>query len=220
MTHLRREGMVDQVIAVLRANITDGRWPVGSRIPTEPQLVDDLGASRNTIREAVGVLVQAGMLRRRQGSGTYVVSDSEMGEVIGARLTEADHRHCLELRLAIDVVAADLAARRRTDQALAELLAAGRARREAQGNPVALAAADLALHRAVVRASGNPLLTSVYDSLAEIMESAITANVTELDETFDDGHERLVQAIADRDPQAAADAARGFLATILQQRTT
>ncbi|REF32105.1 FadR/GntR family transcriptional regulator [Calidifontibacter indicus] len=219
MTHVRRTGLVDQMIAVLRANIADGTWPVGSRIPTEPQLVDELGASRNTIREAVGALVQVGMLERRQGSGTYVVSDSEVGEAIGARLTQAEHRHSLELRLAIDVMAAELAARRRTDDAAAELLAVAERRKAALGDPVALAAADLELHRAVVRASDNPLLVSVYDSLAGVLESAITENVADLPGTYDDQHEALVAAIVARDPEAAANAARSFLHAIQEERS-
>lgn len=219
MTHVRRTGLVDQMIAVLRANIADGTWPVGSRIPTEPQLVDELGASRNTIREAVGALVQVGMLERRQGSGTYVVSDSEVGEAIGARLTQAEHRHSLELRLAIDVMAAELAARRRTDDAVTELLAVAERRKAALGDPVALAAADLELHRAVVRASDNPLLVSVYDSLAGVLESAITENVADLPGTYDDQHEALVAAIVARDPEAAANAARSFLHAIQEERS-
>lgn len=219
MTHVRRTGLVDQMIAVLRANIADGTWPVGSRIPTEPQLVDELGASRNTIREAVGALVQVGMLERRQGSGTYVVSDGEVGEAIGARLTQAEHRHSLELRLAIDVMAAELAARRRTDDAAAELLAVAERRKAALGDPVALAAADLELHRAVVRASDNPLLVSVYDSLAGVLESAITENVADLPGTYDDQHEALVAAIVARDPEAAANAARSFLHAIQEERS-
>lgn len=219
MPHVRRAGLVDQVLTVLRANIADGSWPVGSRIPTEPQLVDELGASRNTIREAVGALVQVGMLERRQGSGTYVVSDSEVGEAIGARLTQAEHRHSLELRLAIDVMAAELAARRRTDDAVADLLAVAQRRRDALGDPTALAAADLELHRAVVRASGNPLLVSVYDSLAGLLESAITENVTDLPGTYDDQHEALVEAIVARDPRAAAGAVRTILQEILEERS-
>lgn len=219
MTHVRRTGLVDQMIAVLRANIADGTWPVGSRIPAEPALVEQFGASRNTIREAVGALVQVGMLQRRQGSGTYVVSDSEVSDVIGARLTAADHRHCLELRLAIDVMAAELAARRRTDDAAAELLAVAERRKAARGDQVALAAADLELHRAVVRASGNPLLVSVYDSLAGLLESAITENVTDLPGTYDDQHEALVAAIVAGDPEAAANAARSFLHAIQEERS-
>ena len=49
----RRAGLVDQVIEQMRSAITTGEWPVGQRIPPEPELVTALGVGRNTVREAV-----------------------------------------------------------------------------------------------------------------------------------------------------------------------
>jgi GntR family transcriptional regulator len=56
----------------LRAEIANGRYRVGDKIPTEPQLCSDRGVSRNTVRLAVDRLVQEGLLDRQQGRGTYV----------------------------------------------------------------------------------------------------------------------------------------------------
>ena len=72
LTSPRREPLADQVIAQLRTQITSGEWPVGSRIPTEVELVEQLGVARNTVREAVRALAHNGLLDIRQGSGTYV----------------------------------------------------------------------------------------------------------------------------------------------------
>jgi GntR family transcriptional regulator of arabinose operon len=55
--------------------ILRGSYSIGQRIPTEPALVEELGVSRNTIREAVASLVHDGLLERRQGSGTYVIGN-------------------------------------------------------------------------------------------------------------------------------------------------
>ncbi|MER6897584.1 winged helix-turn-helix domain-containing protein, partial [Amycolatopsis sp. NPDC000740] len=49
----RRAGLVDQVIDQLREAVTAGEWPIGHRIPTEPELSAQLGVGRNTVREAV-----------------------------------------------------------------------------------------------------------------------------------------------------------------------
>src|SRR4051794_34097626 len=70
----RRSGLIDQVIEQLRGQIESGRWAVGNRIPTEAELAASTGTSRNTVREAVQSLVHAGLLERRQGSGTYVLA--------------------------------------------------------------------------------------------------------------------------------------------------
>jgi len=66
-TSLAREKLLQRILR--------GSYSVGQRIPTEPLLVEDLGVSRNTIREAVASLIHDGLLERRQGSGTYVIGD-------------------------------------------------------------------------------------------------------------------------------------------------
>src|SRR4051812_39842076 len=117
----KRSALADQVIARLRAQITSGEWPVGSRIPTEPELVERLGVARNTVREAVRALAHNGLLDIRQGSGTYVVATSELAGVMQRRFADAEPRHVAELRSALEASAARLAAPRRTEHDL-ELL--------------------------------------------------------------------------------------------------
>jgi len=56
----------------LRRRIDQGRFPGGSRLPSEPDLAAELGVSRATLREALRALEDEGLLRRRWGSGTYV----------------------------------------------------------------------------------------------------------------------------------------------------
>lgn len=62
------------VAARLRQAISDGQWPVGGRLPTEPELARTHAVGVNTLRRAVDLLVEEGLVRRRQGSGTYVVA--------------------------------------------------------------------------------------------------------------------------------------------------
>jgi DNA-binding FadR family transcriptional regulator len=120
--------LADQVIARLRAEIASGTWPVGSRIPTEPELVERLGVARNTVREAVRALAHNGVLDIRQGSGTYVLATSELAGVMRARFEGSDPRHVAELRSSLEAGAAGLAAERREEADLRQLdaLLAGR----------------------------------------------------------------------------------------------
>jgi DNA-binding LacI/PurR family transcriptional regulator len=69
----------------LRDQLTDGRWPVGARLPTEPQLAAEHAVGVNTVRRAVGLLVAEGIVERRQGSGTYV-AHRPSSRVAGRRL--------------------------------------------------------------------------------------------------------------------------------------
>src|SRR3954463_687085 len=121
MRTARRAGLIEQVIEQLRSQITAGTWAVGSRIPTESELSQMTATSRNTVREAVQSLVHAGLLERRQGSGTYVLAASELAGAVGRRVATAHHVHVLEVRRPLEAGAARLAALHRTPDDVARL---------------------------------------------------------------------------------------------------
>ncbi|MGY0021607.1 GntR family transcriptional regulator [Streptomyces sp. YJ-C3] len=56
----------------LRSEIARGIWPVGAQLPVEREMAETLGVSINTVRRAVGELVEDGTIQRRQGAGTFV----------------------------------------------------------------------------------------------------------------------------------------------------
>jgi GntR family transcriptional regulator len=58
--------------STIRTGVQEGRWRVGERLPSEPQLAQDLGISRATLREALRLLISDGLLDRRHGVGTFV----------------------------------------------------------------------------------------------------------------------------------------------------
>lgn len=58
----------------LREQIAAGVWPVGGRLPTEPELARSAGVGINTVRRAVDLLIEDDIVQRRQGSGTYVLA--------------------------------------------------------------------------------------------------------------------------------------------------
>ncbi|MFF2806764.1 FadR/GntR family transcriptional regulator [Streptomyces sp. NPDC058000] len=207
LTSPRRSALADQVIAQLRAQITSGDWPVGSRIPTEPELVEQLGVARNTVREAVRALAHNGLLDIRQGSGTYVIATSELAGVMNRRFADADPRHVAELRSALEAEAARLAAHRRTAQDLRQLDALLERRERAWGSGAAEAfvEADATLHMAVVAASHNDVLAALYADLGGVLRNFLRADVgTVLRPEAHMDHSRLVEAIRAGDGERAA----------------
>ncbi|MEU6204257.1 FadR/GntR family transcriptional regulator [Micromonospora musae] len=205
---------IRETIAQLRERILAGEWPVGSRIPTEPQLVAALGVGRNTVREAVRALQHAGVLECRQGSGTYVVSTDELAPVVARQLTDDRVTEVIEVRRAFEVEAARLAALRRTPEDLVALDDALAAREAAWhgGRADEFVEADVVLHTAVIAAAHNRLLAELYasfgaalrSSLVETMGGALTA------EQYID-HARMVAAIRAGDPERAAREAGAYL---------
>ncbi|GAA2218521.1 FadR/GntR family transcriptional regulator [Micromonospora olivasterospora] len=205
---------VRQTIEQLRARILGGEWPVGGRIPTEPQLVAALGVGRNTVREAVRALVHAGVLECRQGSGTYVVSTDELAPVVARRLIDDRMAEVIEVRRAFEVEAARLAALRRTPEDLAALDAALDAREAAwrAGRVDEFVEVDAALHTAVVAAAHNGMLAELYASVGAALRSTVAhamGDALEPERYVD--HDRLIAAIRAGDPAGAAREAGAFL---------
>lgn len=203
---MRRAGLIDQAAERFREAVVSGHWPVGEQIPTEAALVSEFGVGRNTVREALQSLVHAGLLRREQGRGTFVISNSELTGTLERQLAGGSRRHYLELRLALDSTAATLAAQHRTDADL-EVLRELRDRREASWSTDDLdlrANADLALHNAIVAATHNPLYVKLYSSMITVFTVHMRDEQSEHEDTAHLHHHDLVEAIADRDSDRAA----------------
>ncbi|MER7048730.1 FadR/GntR family transcriptional regulator [Streptomyces jumonjinensis] len=213
LTSPRRTGLTDQVIAQLRTQITSGEWPVGSRIPTEPELVERLGVARNTVREAVRALAHNGLLDIRQGSGTYVRATSELAGVMHRRFADASPRDVAEVRSMLESSAARLAAERRTERDLGQLeaLLVRRDDAWASGEAERFVAVDTTFHLAVVAASHNDVLGELYADLGDLLRGWLRDDVgPELRPEHLMDHRRLVAAIRAGDGESAAAEAAGY----------
>ena len=213
----RRTGLVDQVIDQLREAVHQGEWPVGTRIPTEPELATTLGVGRNTVREAVRALSHSGLLEVRQGDGTYVRATSEVSGAI-RRLCGAELREVLQVRRMLEVEAARLAATDRTEDELANLRAlhAQRDKAQAESRFADFVQTDADFHLAVVACAHNTLLTELYRGLTEAITASVAATThKELGPAEHIEHRGIIEAIADQDPARAATEAAQFLDELL-----
>jgi DNA-binding FadR family transcriptional regulator len=210
----RRTGLVDQVIEQLRTLVTSGEWPVDSRIPTEPELVEALGVGRNTVREAVRALAHNGIFEVRQGDGTYVRATSEVSAAL-RRLCGSELRDVLQVRRCLEVEGARLAAVARTDEDLAELRA--HLAHTDTTDHAQFTHSDTEFHLAVVRASHNPVLIEIYRGLLEAITASVATTSAAPGGMFP--HDGLVEAIADGDVERAGREAAGFLDEILARST-
>ncbi|MFI6866760.1 FadR/GntR family transcriptional regulator [Nocardia sp. NPDC050406] len=199
--------MSKRVATELQDRISSGEWPVGSKIPAEPELVAALGVSRSTLREAVRSLAQVGMLETRPGDGTYVRSDNALRYPLLDRIAHAQVRDVLEIRAMFEEYAARLAAQRCTPAGAEDLRSrlADIEMAAAQTNSMQeLLPVGLALFRSLSEITGNQLLTELYQHLAP-------ATPRELMTSFSDEYlvswqrqlAELVDAISANDPDRA-----------------
>jgi DNA-binding FadR family transcriptional regulator len=211
MKSVGRKSLVDAAIAELREEIAAGRWIVGEKIPSESQLAEALGVSRLSVREAVRALVHTGLLTTRQGDGTYVTATDEAAVAFRRMLDQVAERDVEDVRRGLDIVAAGLAAARRTESDLTDLKDVMSRRRAAfdQGDLEVFADADVEFHLCVARAAQNPLLHQLYRTLSEALRDTVLAD--HMQHSTLDAHADLLHAIENGDPVAAAAAALAII---------
>jgi len=217
---LRRSPLVEQAIERLRGQIASGAWPVGSRLPSEATLAAQLGVGRSTVREAIRALASTGMVESRQGAGTFVRPAPALEPGLETRLRRAAVLDVYEVRHALDLQAARLAAARRDAGDLARLDHALQRRQAALAvaKDAAFVEADLAFHQAVADAAHNPVLTELFASFTSALREAIFDTVAdrELHVDANAAHLDLAAAIRAGDPEAASAATSAHLDTTIR----
>lgn len=214
----------DRLSITLERLILDGTLRPGEKLPPELELTQQLGVSRVSLRQALHELERRGLIDRRPGRGTVVLSPSEardassaaLAEVLGSTGTEISH--ILELRSIIEPPIAALASQRATPRDLEQLeqLVEAMASPESREHYAEL---DRAFHQAIAQYSHNPLLAMLNEQIANLIApSRSTALQTEERRaTSTAAHRRILAAIAAGDPEAAAREATAHLMTVQQQ---
>ncbi|WP_176955725.1 FadR/GntR family transcriptional regulator [Sinosporangium album] len=140
-----------------------------TRLPSERDLAVRFGASRPTVSQALRTLSLMGLVEIRPGSGAYVVHrpDRSMTASVSLML-ELDKESVAdlaELRLWLETIGVREAVRRGGTEGLDDVRAAFEKLKEAAGSTSAWIAADTVFHATVVQRSGNPFLSSIYESV-------------------------------------------------------
>lgn len=180
------------------------------------------GVSRPVLRESVKTLVAKGLLTTKARVGTVVRERAAWNmfdsDLLAWHLQAGIDRRFLddlaEIRLAVEPRAAALAAERRTEADLAAMRAGLAAMQREPSDSVAFANADLALHVAIANASGNPFMRSVGGVIDVALRASflLSAPVEEPErDIVIMTHRKIVDAIAARDVEGAADAMVGVI---------
>ncbi|HEY4281021.1 MAG TPA: FCD domain-containing protein [Conexibacter sp.] len=202
---LHSVSLVEQAITAMRAEIASGAWEVGRRIPTEPELAEQFGIGRNSLREAVRALVHAGLLETRQGDGTYVRATSDLVGVLRIWTKRQRLIEMLEVRRALEVAVSRLAAERRTEAEASELervLEERVAAWDLDDGHALFVELDVRLHTLVAEASHNSMLAELYRDFATALRETVETAICETPDD-EDSHDALVRAIRARDADAA-----------------
>lgn len=214
--------LAEEAVEALAAPIHAGQLSPGDKLPTESAIMQQLGVSRTVVREAISRLQASGLVETRHGIGTFVAQPSEeaLRISLNAVNTAIDAVALLEVRIALEVEAAVLAAQRRTPEQLAAI-------RQALDRLIALESAgdtsvqssieaDFAFHHSIAMATGNAYFPQY---LAHLGKDSIPRSRLLIDNPshqrylykLNQEHRLMYLAIQAQDPIAASEAARNHL---------
>lgn len=209
----------DLAVSELLSMIRSGRFSEGDRLPTEPELVDELGVSRSAVREAVQSLSFAGILHVRQGGGTFV-TDLDPARLLRSAgmaldLSNTDTlAELYEVRRILEPAACAMAVANLTDSDLDTLAGHLQSMRGAAAAED-FVQADIAFHDTIAAIAGNPTLRAILQTLRSESGLGLIRRAREEDGVEAEAileHEAILEALRSRDSELARAATTVHLA--------
>jgi GntR family transcriptional regulator, transcriptional repressor for pyruvate dehydrogenase complex len=220
---IRPQSMADHVVERIEKLILDGLLSPGDQLPPEAELSTALRVGRSTIREAKQVLIAKGLLIPRGRSGAFVADPAASGDLSGVvrALRDPSHERVHEVRCIIEIAACRLAAEHVTLRAIKQMRAnLTDIENQSKENTSMPWPRFLEIHRQIVQASGNSLLSSIY----ELIMSTLKRNqvpylpfIANWREEID-AHHRLIDVLAQGNPDAIEEEMTKHLAHSEQYR--
>lgn len=209
-----------RVAKAMIAELQSGTYAVGDRMPAERDIAISMGVSRPVVREAMLAMEVLGLVEARLGAGTFVIRLP--GEVDGEPAFTVSPFELIEARLLIEGEAAALAARHISDEELERLEELVKAIQQENAEENGGENADMAFHMTIAKAGRNSAIVRTVEQLWTLrstspecrllLEQARTANVKPVVEE----HRAILNALRQRDPDAAREAMHAHLNAVLQ----
>jgi GntR family transcriptional repressor for pyruvate dehydrogenase complex len=207
------------VVQHLKQAIDSGVYPVGGRLPSERALAEQMGVSRPVVREAIIILESRGMVQTRHGAGVFVQSNTEMTpEVTGHSLSSPFE--VIEARRLLEGEIAALAAELVTDRDIDEMQSLMDRINDIRLDNASREKAECALHVTLARSTQNEVLVGMVENLWDTRyQSALCEylfrRAREIGiESPTNEHQKVIEALKAREPEAARSAMREHLARV------
>ncbi len=176
---IQKKSIPEAIIQELKSLIDSGHIPQGGKLPAERELAKILNVSRPSLRVAIKVLSLLGILKNRQGDGTYLTNSDQWSiEPVSIILSvkKGALLDIFEARESIENSCAGFAALRRDEEDLNELQKALDNMQANFDDPDKYIAHDLDFHKAVVFAAKNPVLVDLMEKIYKLLVDARNKN--------------------------------------------
>ena len=227
MDPIQRIPIVQQVEEQIRSSILEGQYQPGDKLPAEMELCRQLNVGRGTVREAFRLLQAKGFVEIKPGRGAFVAQQKEtLGDNIVDWLVqnEQELRSAIEIRTALEPMAARLMAQRCSNEELLRLEDLHRSFLLAveDGDPERIGRLDEQFHSAIVEGSRNELLIHINSHVCQAMKvfRRKTFQVQQNAKNAIEPHTNILRAIYSRDPAQAEREMRLHLDKVQEDLTS
>lgn len=207
LSKVQHRKLVDEVLEQLKNYLLSGKYKINDKIPTEPQLMEELGIGRSTLREAIKILVYAGVLEVRQGDGTYIRSLHLSSSNFERKLNEATIEDIYEVRRMLDLEVAKLAVKRRSNEDLLKMKGYLDKRNQALqlGNYSEYIDSDIQFHLSIAKASKNDVLYELYQTITPKLQTILSGLILKTNNYNDNTniHVQLFNSILNQNAKEA-----------------
>jgi GntR family transcriptional regulator, transcriptional repressor for pyruvate dehydrogenase complex len=212
--NLQKKKTYEVIVEKIEKFFLNGELKSGDKLPPERELASRFGVSRTSVREALQALEINGAIEIRQGGGSFIKTSEVqlVSDALSATLIQAESNlvyEMLELRRALEVESASLAAQRATSADLEKIRRSLEQMAVSGQDAEAGVQADLHFHLQIVHATHNKLLINLIQTLTERMEDTIRAtrkhrflDKNRYEDTFEE-HKEIYVAIASGNAQEA-----------------
>lgn len=212
---LNRVNLYEQVADYMEQMILDAKetqWEAGGKLPSEQELADRFGVSRNVVREAIKLLKERGLVDPRNGVGAYVTKpESQQMSAMIYRYVLMDGIDIAEIydtRILIEEHCAYEAAARCTDEDLREMRALLDKMEDRTISADERRETDYQFHIAIAKAAGNPLNLLMIESFKDVFLAMIEKGIFVPGGIVDASarHEKIMKALVAHDCEGAKQA--------------
>ena len=203
ITPLRQVSVVNLVIERIKEAIISQELKAGDYLPTESELVANLGVSKTSVREAIKMLQALGVVEVRRGSGTRI-RDDVGGDLIAPLiyqmlLARGTVQEILDFRMMFEEAFTVMAMDRATSEDLEQIAATVKDLEQAIAENRQTAREDLAFHLEILRSTHNPLVIRVGETIMELFKVSIGHSVRHHPEVALHDHKAIFEAFCQKD---------------------
>ena len=210
--NLKNGSLIQRAEEFLTELILSREFTSGEYLPPEMELCNKLGIGRSTLRETISILESKGLVRRKHGVGVMVVDGSHKAAShiihLMFKRNQISHINILEMRRLVETQAVRWASERATEEDIKLIENAVDVMKSNSSTFDEYVDADYEFHLGITKATHNPILVIFMQTIQSILKDIIVSTLRSglRPERSRHYHEKILEAIKERDPEKASTA--------------